>query len=58
MNADITRPGVKAPYEAPRLLAIDLAAEEVLANACKLDSQVSALDAQPCSITTCSTRGS
>lgn len=58
MSDEKPNPGAKAPYEPPRLLAIDLAAEEVLANACKLDVQVSALDGQPCSITSCSTRGS
>lgn len=58
MNETTVRRGVKAPFEPPRLLAIELAAEEVLGNACKLDSQVATNDSQPCTITMCATRGS
>jgi hypothetical protein len=50
--------GTKVAFEPPRLVAIELAADEVLANACKLDVQTSALDSQPCSVTSCGYRGS
>ena len=58
MNDKPPQDGTKKPFEAPRLIAIELAAEEVLANACKLDTGISAFDGQPCSITACSYRGS
>jgi hypothetical protein len=58
MNDETTAHAVKAPFEPPRLVAIELVAEEVLGNACKLDIQVSLNDSKPCAITVCAARGS
>jgi hypothetical protein len=48
----------RRPFEAPRLVAIELAAEEVLGNACKLSFQLAANDGNTCSVTVCASRGS
>ena len=51
----------KAPYEPPRLVVIDLAAEEVLLGGCKIGS-MSGPNAvgynDPCEVTSCTTLGS
>ena len=48
----------KAPFEPPRLTVIDLAAQEVLANACKLNTRSTLPDTFICTITACSSYGS
>ena len=58
MKDETVKRGARAPFEPPRLIAIELVAEEVLGNACKLDIQVSLNDSKPCAITVCAARGS
>ncbi len=52
------RPGVKQPYEKPRLRAIDLAAEEVLAVGCKLDGGPGGPIGASCTASSCFAAGS
>ncbi len=59
MSSTSTDSRTKAPYEPPRLLAIDLAAEEVLGYACKLGAEpYTGVAGQPCNLQNCATRGS
>ncbi|MHB9116079.1 MAG: hypothetical protein ACYC6T_16010 [Thermoleophilia bacterium] len=51
----------KTPYEPPRLLVIDLAAEEVLLGGCKVGSMAGANAVgynDPCAVTNCTSLGS
>jgi hypothetical protein len=52
-----THQGTKAPFEPPRLLAIELAADEVLGPACKLDTMQASMTSV-CAAGGCSGTGS
>jgi hypothetical protein len=58
MKDTTVQTGARARFEPPRLVVIELVAEEVLGNACKLDVQISLNDSKPCAITVCAARGS
>ena len=58
MNETKPSDGNKQPYVAPKILRIDLAAEEVLAEGCKLSNGGTSFGASPCTLNSCAQAGS